>query len=280
MNVKIPHYSNAQTTDGENRVSDVIVFKQGGYRYIKAVFQYSSGVAAEPGFEIERVRLMKPLPLAEGFAFVEAHLKALGRPGTAFAACELRSSTPFTEQGFYDFNREYVKTLARWGIFKDDINPVARTNVCPAHGAPAEASLYAFSYTVPTTSSTRGSFIIAGGGEVRGSTGSFAERVVRHGETTPDAMRDKVRHVAGMMEERLSALGFGWKDAVTTQAYTVHDIGALVGPELAARGAAAGGLAWHYARPPIIGLDYEMDVRGAAREITLSARVRTEHACR
>ena len=57
------------------------------------------------------------------------YLKALGRPSTAFAACELRSAAPFTEQGFHDFNREYVKTLARWGIYKDEINPVARTNV-------------------------------------------------------------------------------------------------------------------------------------------------------
>ena len=41
---------------------DVAVFKAGGYRYIKGVFQYSGGVAAEAGFEIERARLRKPLP--------------------------------------------------------------------------------------------------------------------------------------------------------------------------------------------------------------------------
>ena len=41
---------------------DVAVFKAGGYRYITGVFQYSGGVAAEAGFEIERVRLRKPLP--------------------------------------------------------------------------------------------------------------------------------------------------------------------------------------------------------------------------
>ena len=43
----------------------------------------------------------------------------------------------------------------------------------------------------------------------------------------------------------------------------------LVGPEIVARGAAAGGLSWHYARPPVVGLEYEMDVRGAARELML-----------
>jgi len=250
-------------------MSGVVVFREGGYRYLKAVFQYSSGVAAEPGFEIARARLARPLPLAAGFAAVEAHLRALGRPSTAFAACELRTAAPFSEQGFHDFNREYVKTLARWGIYKDEVNPVARTNVCPAYDPPTEPVLYAFSYTVPAPIAQRGSFIIAGGGEARGGAGSFAERTVRNGETSPDAMRDKVRFVVAEMEQRLATLGFSWKDAVSTQAYTVQDIGALVGAEIAARGAAAGGLAWHFARPPVAGLEFEMDVRGAARELLL-----------
>jgi hypothetical protein len=247
-------------------MAEVLHFKEGGYRYIPAVFQYSSGVAADPGFEIERVRLLEPLPLAEGFAYVGRHLKALGRPSTAFAACELRSPAPFTDQGFHDFNREYVKTLARWGIYRDEINPVARTNVCPEYGKPAQVVLYAFSYTVPGAAK-RGSFIIAGGGEVRGGTGSFRSRTVRAGETSLDAMREKVRFVLAEMEQRLAALGFTWKDAVSTQAYSVQDIGPLVGPEIAARGAAASGLSWHIARPPVEGLEFEMDVRGAAREI-------------
>jgi hypothetical protein len=82
-------------------------------------------------------------------------------------------------------------------------------------------------------------------------------------------MREKVRFVMVEMERRLAALGFSWKDAVSTQAYTVHDIGALVEAEIVRRGAAAGGLEWHHARPPIVDVDYEMDVRGAAREIVI-----------
>ena len=46
-------------------------FAPGGYRFIPAVFQYSGGVAAEPGFAIVRVRFRKPVPLAEGFARIE-----------------------------------------------------------------------------------------------------------------------------------------------------------------------------------------------------------------
>ena len=247
---------------------DVIAFKPGGYRYLKAGFQFSSGVAADAGFEIERARLARPLPIAAGFAAVEAHLASLGRPSTAFAACELRSAEPFTEQGFEDFNREYVKTLARWGIYRDGVNPVARTNVCPQHDKPREPVLYAFSYTVPANS-RRGSFIVAGGAEVRGGVEGYAARTVRHGETSQDALAEKVRFVVDLMEGRLKALGFSWADAISTQAYTVHDIGALVGSVIAARGAMPGGLAWHFARPPVLGLEYEMDVRGAAREIVL-----------
>ena len=39
---------------GGNMTSD---FPAGNYRFIPAVFQYSSGAAADSGFEIERVRL-------------------------------------------------------------------------------------------------------------------------------------------------------------------------------------------------------------------------------
>jgi len=256
-------------------MSDVQVFAPGGYRYIKAVFQYSGGVAAEAGYEIERARFATPLALGQAYAAVEAHLEALGRPTTAFAACELRSPEPFTEQGFYEFNKVYVQTLERWGIYKggdQPVNPVARTNVCPMYRKPTEPVMHAFSYTVPrsvTAGAARGSFITSGGGELRAGSGPLSERVVRYNDASPEGVREKVRYVADEMERRLRLLGFSWKDAASTQLYTVLDIGHLVGEELAARGAGEGGLSWTYARPPVIGLDYEMDVRGAAREIVI-----------
>jgi len=253
-------------------MANVPVFAAGGYRFIQAVFQYSSGVAAEPGFEIERARFARPLRLADAYAAVERHLAALGRPSTAFAACELRSPAPFTDQGFYDFNKVYVQTLARWGIYQDGevpVNPVARTNVCPMYHKPAEPSMYAFSYTVPAKTGARPSFILAGGGEARDAGKSYRERIVRLGDTSVEGVREKALHVIAEMERRLAALGFTWADATSTQVYTVQNIGHLVGELLAARGACEGGLSWHYARPPVEGLEYEMDVRGPAREIVL-----------
>ena len=121
----------------------MIEFQPGGYRYIKGVFQYSAGVAALPGFAIIRTRLARPLPLDEGFAVVEDHFRKIGRPNTAFCACELRSPEPFTEQGFVDFNHEYVQTLEDWNIYDNGMNPVARTNVCPEYDKPQCPSLQA-----------------------------------------------------------------------------------------------------------------------------------------
>ena len=92
---------------------------------------------------------------------------------------------------------------------------------------------------------------------------------MRYGDTSPEALREKVVFVADEMERRLGLLGFSWKDAISTQAYTVQNIGHLVGEVLAARGGCDGGLSWVYARPPVVGLEFEMDVRGAAREIVL-----------
>ena len=253
-------------------MSEVPVFAPGGYRYIKAVFQYSGGVAAEPGFEIERARFLKPLPLVDAFAAVEAHLKALGRPTVAFAQCELRSPAPFTDQGFYEFNKVYVTTLARWGLYREGdplLNPVARTNVCPMYDQPSSPSMVAFSYTLPAANAARGSFVTAGGGDARESGPSYRDRIVRLGDTSPEGLREKVAFVIAEMERRLGLLGFAWKDVVTTQAYTVQNIGHLVGELFAARGATPGGLVWYYTRPPVVDLEFEMDVRGAAREIVL-----------
>jgi hypothetical protein len=242
-------------------------FAPGGYRFIPGPFQYSGGVAAEPGFRIERARFSRSLPLAQGFAAVEAHLAHLGRKPTAFCACELRSPAQFTEAGFIAFNRSYVERLALWGIFRDEVNPVARSNVCPEIDPPATPVFYAFSYTVPGAG---GGFVAAGSGEARGeSSGSYSERIVRLGDQSPDGMREKARYVMGEMERRMTALGFGWGDVTTTQLYTVYDIHPFLADEFVARGAVPAGLTWHYARPPVEGLDLEIDVRGLARELVI-----------
>lgn len=243
-------------------MAETALFEPGGYRYVRGPFQYSGGVAAEPGFAIERVRFAQPVPVAEGFQRIEAHLTAIGRPFTSFCACELRSPAPFTDQGFIDFNRIYVGTLERWGIFKNDENPVARSNVCPEINPPPEPSFEAFSYTVPATGNeTVKSFVIAGSAESPEGPGTYEERIIHFGNTSPEAMREKAQYVLGAMESRMAALGVGWADVNTTQIYTVHDVHGFLADEIVSRGAASAGVTWYYARPPVEGLEYEMDVR-------------------
>jgi hypothetical protein len=248
---------------------EVLAFPAGGFRFIKGPFQYSAGVAAEPGFEIERARFRRPVPIEEGFRAIEAYLAARGRPTTAFCACELRSPEPFTEEGFRAFNRVYVRTLERWGLFEDEVNPVARSNVCPEIGKPPGPGFHAFSYTVPAAPGTPPSFITAGSGEAAEGPGSYRERIVRYGDTSPAGLREKARWVLAEQERRLAALGASWAAATATHVYTVHDLHPFLAEELVARGAMPAGLTWHFARPPVQGLDYEMDVRGVAREIVM-----------
>jgi hypothetical protein len=243
-------------------------FAPGNYRFIPAVFQYSSGAAADSGFEVERVRFDSLLPLAQGFAQAANYIRAAGRPLTSFCACELRSPAAFTEDGFRKFNEHYVKTLAEWGIFDGTVNPVARSNVCPEIDPPAEPSFYAFSFTRPGNGKAP-SFVIAGGAELGPGPGSYPERIVRYRDLSPDALKEKVRFTVASMEERLAGFGYSWRDTTAVQAYTVHDFHATVADELVRRGAMRSGLSWHFARPPVVDLEYEMDCRRVARETTI-----------
>ena len=252
-------------------MAETVVFTPGGYRYVRGRFQYSGGVAAEPGFAIERARFARPVPLEAGFRRIEAYLGAIGRPTTAFCACELRSPGQFSEEGFIAFNRAYVQTLERWGIFRDEENPVARSNVCPEIASPPEPAFHAFSYTVPAAgpdhdSPGLASFVIAGSGEAPEGPGGYRDRIIRLGDTSPDAMREKARYVLKAMEDRMGALGLGWRDATATQVYTIHDLHGFLPDEIVGRGAAPDGITWTYARPPVEGLAFEMDVRGVPVE--------------
>jgi hypothetical protein len=243
-------------------------FTAGGYRFIPGGFQFSGGVAATQGFEIKRFRFRIPVPLADGFARIEKTIMGAGRPLTAFCACELRSPGQFTEQGFRAFNEIYVVTLEKWGLFDGKVNPVARSNVCPEIDPPPEPSFHAFSFTVKADGAAP-SVVIAGSAEAREGGASYEDRTIRRGETSPDAMREKAIYVLGEMERRLAALGLSWSDTTATQVYTVRDLHPFLADEIVRRGAARSGLTWHYARPPVRELEYEMDCRGVSREIVI-----------
>jgi hypothetical protein len=86
---------------------------------------------------------------------------------TAFCACELPSQGNSPTRGSSRSNRHYIERRAAWGIFRDEVTPVARSNVCPEIDPPATASFYAFSYTVPSGHRRDAQLCRGGSGEAR-----------------------------------------------------------------------------------------------------------------
>jgi len=242
----------------------------GGYRFIPGVSQYSAGVAALPGFRIERVRFVDPVPLAQGFERIAKHLEQAGRPLAAFCACELRSPAPFTEEGFKAFNESYISVLEKWGLMDGRTNPVARSNVCPKLAPPATPSFHAFAFTTPAVGAPT-SYIVAGSGESVEGKANYRDHAIRLGDTSPAAMREKAIYVHGEMERRLAGLGGTWQNTTAVQLYTVHDISPFLESELGARGILRSGLTWNYCRPPVVDLEYEMDCRRVFEEQVIEA---------
>ena len=110
------------------------------------------------------------------------------------------------------------------------------------------------------------SFVVAGSGEAPEGRGNYRDHIVRLGDVTPAGIREKARFVLGEMERRMAALGFTLEG---------HDGDAgLHGarhPSVSRRrdrapGRGALGLTWHYNRPPVVDLEYEMDCRGVSIE--------------
>ncbi len=260
-------------------------FDAGGYAFLQGGFPYSAGVIALPGFAIVRMRLQRPMPVDEGFALIEAQLRGANRPLTAFCAAELRSPEPFSFAGFHTFNEGYVAVLTRWGIVRDGLNPVARSNVCPQFAAPAQPVFHAFCYTVTleqaaamaggdarqdgfSADSAHRDFVVAGSGEWPEDQ-PFPQGIVARGDLSADGLARKASYVLDTMRARTEGLGGDWSALTASQIYTVHDIHPLLGSHFAAHQLTGAGLSWHPCRPPITELEFEMDVRSVRLERVL-----------
>lgn len=244
-------------------------FDAGGYAFLEGGFPYSAGVIAQPGHAIVRARFGRLPAVADGFAAIAAHLESRGRPLSALCAAELRSPQPFSFDGFREFNTGYVAVLERWGLVRGGLNPVARSNVCPLFDAPAEPGFFAFSYTVPVDdASAARSFVVAGSGEWPEGT-RFPDGIVARGDLSAEGLAAKAAYVLRTMRARCTGLGGDWESLTAAQVYTIHDIHPLLGSHFAAEGLTRLGLDWHVCRPPIAGLEFEMDVRGVRSEVVV-----------
>lgn len=263
--------ASAGIASGLNRAVRAVLAEdsKGNYRFLRGIAPYSSGAVADKGFEVVHVTLAHAPPYRKGFEAVDRHLKQQGRPPQALCGIELRSPRPFTFSGFNEFNQPYVELLKERNLLLDGLNPVARTNVAPELGPPSEVALYGFSYTAPATAARR-TFVVAGAGELTGER-LDARDIVRLGDVSPAGLRAKASHVLGLMEQRLRGLGVEWRHVTVVGVYTVHSISGLMRDLLLPRigEAAIHGIRWHFARPPIEEIEFEMDLRGCARELVL-----------
>lgn len=240
----------------------------GGYRFFPGIGAYSCGAISSPGFEIVYVTLQSPIPVAAGLARVAEFLTTEGRPQAALCSVSLRSPRPYSFSGFAEFNTSYAAILKGWNVFVNGMNPIARTNVAPIVNPPTEPVLYGFAFTKPCPANQAPTFVVAGAGELpEGVLGR--EGIVAVGDTSPAGLNKKSRFVMELIENRLHGLGVDWPLVSTVNVYTAHSLDSILPEIILNRIGAAGmhGACWHYSRPPIEEIEYEMDVRGTRTEL-------------
>ena len=246
---------------------------KGNYSFIRGGGPFSSGCAAQRGFEIVHAAILPFAPLAQGFELVERYLKASARPIDALCGMHLRIPQALTPKGFEEFNRPYLERLQAWGLETDGANPVARTNVALEVNPVSEAMLAGFYYTDRSAGADgqAATFVLSGAAEMRSGIGGKRE-LVAPGDTSADGIRRKLECVIEALTGHLRELRLGWDQATTVNLYTVHEIHHMLASTLLpAIGAAARlGVNWHYARPPVTGLEVEIDAHAVRREFILS----------
>ena len=243
---------------------------QAQYSYIPAITAYSGGVRAADKTEIVHATLKKSIPWVKGFDTISDLLASFELERSALCGVELRCEKPHSFDGFDEFNNAYENKLAQWGLIVEGQNPVARTNVAPAHLWPNQTELHAFSFIRPSKY-TEPSFVVAGAGDLIDQSLLVPESIVRVGEKSKAAWMARISQVMDEMETRMKTLGVSWGDSSTVDVYCAADWMPYVEESMLARMGQSGlrGLHWYYSRPPIEGLTFEMDLRGVAEEIWL-----------
>ena len=160
------------------------------------------------------------------------------------------------------------------------MNPIARTNVAPVVNPPAESVLYGFSFSQPCAVDLPPTFVVAGAGETAQGVLS-REGIVALGDTSPTGLAIKARFVMDLMESRLRGLGGDWPLVSTVNVYTVHSLTPLLPEVILGRigSASIQGIHWHFSRPPIEEIEYEMDVRGTRMELHMSCLANFGQCC-
>jgi hypothetical protein len=116
------------------------------------------------------------------------------------------------------------------------------------------------------------SFVVAGAGDLRDQADLTPAAIVRRGETSHDALLEKANTVMAVMEERLHGIDVDWPQVTTVNLYTSHSLDHFLEPVLLPKlgSVALHGVHWYLSRPPIAGLEYEMDLRHVGADYRLA----------
>ncbi len=242
----------------------------GGYGFIPGPPFASNGVVASPGATIHRAVLTNPVLLPEGYDAVRRFLDGIGRPLAALCGFDLLLPAARSLEDFLAFNGDYLAQLDAWELLRDGSSPLARTNVAPTSGAPPRPAVRGFSYTVDDDSAVK-TFVVSGVPEVPDNP-TGPQDIIRLGETSADALMEKLRFVIGAVADRVVALGAQWDNAVAVHLYAAHNLAfPLIREVLSDRGiVTVDGITWHDAAPPVDLLELEVDVRRYGGETTVS----------
>ncbi len=241
----------------------------GGYMFIRGIGPFSAGIRTKSDFAIVHASFKPFAPLNRGYDLIERHLQDAGRPMAALCGIQLRIPQPLSREGFEQFNQPYINKLREWGLELNSANPVTRTNVALKINPVSEPSIASFFYTIPSLND-RPSWVISGVPEMVSRDGAI--KIAAAGDTSPDGMRQKMQCVLDVIERHLTELQLGWAQATTINLYTIHDLHPLLTSMILPRiGAAQSGITLHHARPPVIGLELEIDAWSVSREEILTS---------
>lgn len=238
----------------------------GGYRVLPEGAVFCGGVVPMEGHEIVHVLLQPWIPLEAAWGFIESYLKSLGRPVQALCGMELRIPRQLTLDDFRAFNRPYAEQLTKWNLLLGPYSAVCRTNVVPARDAPVQPVVHAFSCCVP--SGTGGTtFCVSGAADI-----DARGQIIAAGDVSPVGMRQRLQYCVEVITKRLEMLELDWSAATHIDLCVVEDIPGLMASVVlpGLQGAAARGIRVHYARPPIVGTEVELECRGCRRELVAS----------
>ena len=241
---------------------------RGNYTFVRGIGPFSAAVAAQPGFEIVHARLLPLIALNDGYRRVEQHLQERQRPLQALCGMELRIPKVLSREAFDEFNQPYIERLKAWEVEVAGANPVTRTNVAFEASPVAEPMLAGFYYTMPSAMPSQ-TFVLSGVPEIASREGGV--QIVARGDTSAEGLRQKLECILYVLDAHLSELKLAWNMATAVNIYTIFDIHPLVAPVLLSTlgTASHAGITWHYARPPVNGLDLEIDARAVKTELIL-----------